>query len=451
MMLVIKGGRLLDPERGVISEGDVVCRDGLIEAVGPDAAAAAAPGGGTGARAGTGVGAGTDVEVLDARGLLVAPGFIDMHVHLRDPGLEYKEDIASGTRAAAVGGFTTIACMPNTNPVVDHAAMVSYVVERARQVGAVNVLPIGAVTKGLAGKELAEIADMSQAGIVGITDDGMPVSSSELMRTALQYSAMYGLPVIAHSEDRYLAEDGQMHYGVWSALLGLRGIPAAAEAAMIARDCMLAEMTGGRLHVAHVSTELSLSVITWARSRGVPVTCEVTPHHLTLTDEEVARSGYGTNTKMNPPLRQASDVSAMLAGLRDGIIDAIASDHAPHSVDDKDVEFSFAPNGIIGLETTVPVLLTDVVGKGRADLMTVVRAMTLGPARILGLERKGRLAAGMDADLVLLDLDHAWRIDPAKFRSKSRNTPFAGWEVRGLAAATVVAGRVVQRNGMVSV
>jgi dihydroorotase len=374
-----------------------------------------------------------------------------MHVHLRDPGLEYKEDIVSGTRAAAAGGFTTVACMPNTSPVIDSAALVSFIVEKARQVGVVSVLPIGAVTKGLAGKELAEIADMSQAGAVGITDDGMPVTNSELMRTALQYSAMYGLPVITHSEDRHLAEDGQMHFGTWSNVLGLRGIPAAAEAAMIARDCMLAELTGGRLHVAHVSTELSLSVIAWARSRGIPVTCEVSPHHLTLTDEEVARTSYSTSTKVNPPLRSASDVAAMLAGLRDGVIDAIASDHAPHSVDDKDVEYNFAPNGIIGLETTVPVLLTGVVAKGHADLMTVIRAMTLGPARILGLASKGRLAAGMDADLVLLDLDRPWSIDPAKFLSKSRNTPFAGWEVRGLAAATIVAGRVVQRDGKICV
>lgn len=434
--LVIRGGRLLDPERGTVTGGDIICRDGVIQAVGPDAAAAAPPPG---------------AEIIDASGLLVAPGLIDMHVHLRDPGLEYKEDIASGTRAAAIGGFTTIACMPNTSPVLDQAALVRFVIEKAKQVGVVNVLPIGAVTKGLAGKELAEIADMSQAGIVGITDDGMPVSNSELMRTALQYSAMYGLPVITHSEDRHLAEDGQMHHGTWSNVLGLRGIPASAEAAMIARDCMLVEETGGRLHVAHVSTELSLSVIAWARSRGIPVTCEVAPHHLTLTDEEVARTSYSTSTKVNPPLRSASDVAAMLAGLRDGAIDAIASDHAPHSVDDKDVEYNFAPNGIIGLETTVPVLLTGVVAKGRADLVTVIRAMTLGPARILGLERKGRLAAGMDADLVLLDIDHPWRIEPSKFQSKSRNTPFAGWEVRGLAAAAIVAGRVVQRDGKICV
>lgn len=435
MTLLIKGGRLLCPETGTIADGDVLCRNGVIEAAGPGVAA----------------GAPADADVLDARGLVVTPGLIDMHVHLRDPGLEYKEDIASGTRAAAAGGFTTIACMPNTVPVVDSAAVASFIASRAREVGAVNVLPIGAVTKGLAGKELAEIGDMSQAGIVGISDDGQPVWNGELMRTALQYSSMYGIPVIAHSEDRHLAEDGQMHFGAWSAVLGLRGIPAAAEAAMIARDCMLVELTGGRLHVAHVSTELSLSVIAWARSRGVAVTCEVTPHHLTLTDEEVARTGYDTNTKVNPPLRSAADVEAMRKGLREGFIEAIGSDHAPHSKDDKDVEYNFAPNGLIGLETTVPVLLTEIVGKGHADLVTVVRAMTLGPARILGLERKGRLAAGMDADLTLLNLDHSWRIDPTAFKSKSRNTPFAGWEVRGLAAATVVAGRAVWRDGQICV
>lgn len=431
MTLVIRCGKLLNPESGALVEGDLVCRDGLIVAVGPGAAAGA-PG---------------DAEILDAAGLVVTPGLIDMHVHLRDPGLEYKEDIASGTAAAAAGGFTSICCMPNTQPVVDRAAVVGYIRDRARQCGTVNVFPIGSVSKDLGGDELAEIGDMVGAGIVGVSDDGRPVYNSELMRTALLYSSMYGIPVIAHSEDLYLAEDGQMHYGEWSDVLGLRGVPAAAEAAMIARDCMLAELTGGRLHVAHVSTELSLSVIRWARSRGVRVTCEVTPHHLVLQDETVADSGYDTSTKVNPPLRTARDVEAVRAALRSGEIEAIASDHAPHSVDDKDVEYSFAANGVIGLETTVPVILTELVAKGRADLATVVRAMTSGPAKVLGLERKGRLAVGMDADVTLLDLDRRWQIDPAEFRSKSRNTPFAGWEVCGLAAATVVAGKVVQRDG----
>jgi dihydroorotase len=433
MTLVIKGGQLLDPVSGSLRAGDVVCQEGKITGVGPEAAA----------------GAPAEAEVLDATGMIVTPGLIDMHVHLREPGFEYKEDIASGCRAAAVGGFTTIACMPNTHPVVDHAAMVTFIRERASKHGLVNVLPIGSISKGLAGEELAEIGDMAVAGAVGFSDDGKPVMNGEIMRNALRYARAYDRPILAHSEDMHLTEDGHMHYGAWSNLLGVRGIPAAAEAAMIARDSMLAELTGGALHVCHVSTELSLSVINWARSRGIKVTCEVTPHHLTLSDEEVALTAYHTNTKVNPPLRSAADVQALRAGLRNGSIDAIASDHAPHSLDDKDVEYSFAANGIIGLETTLPVLLTRLVQPGLVDLPAIVRAMTVAPARILGLSTKGRLAVGMDADVTVIDMAHKWTVLPAGFQSKSRNTPFDGWEVQGRAAATVVAGRVVQRHGSI--
>ena len=435
MSLVIKGGKLVDPEAGTISAGDVVCRDGRIVAAGPDAAAGAPAG----------------AEVFEAAGLFVTPGLIDMHVHLREPGFEYKEDVASGSRAAVVGGFTTIACMPNTAPVIDQAALVRSVLEMAARAGLANVLPIGSISKGLAGVELAELGGMFAAGAVGFSDDGKPVMNSELMRTALQYAKMYNVPLITHSEDMHLAADGQMHLGAWSALLGLRGIPGVAEAGMIARDCMLAELTGGRVHVAHVSTELSLSILKWAKGRGIAVTSEVTPHHLTLTDEEVSRTSYDTNTKMNPPLRSAADVAALKEGLRDGLIEVIASDHAPHSLDDKDVEFNFAANGIIGLETSLPVLLTKLVATGDVDLLTVVKALTLGPAKVLGLASKGRLGVGMDADLTLIDLDASWTIDPRRFESKSRNTPFVGWEVQGRAAATVVGGRVVQREGRICV
>jgi dihydroorotase len=438
MTLLVKNGWLLDPASGQITQGDVVCRDGSIVAIGPDAAGAAQV-------------AGDTVEVLDAAGMLVTPGLIDMHVHLREPGFEYKEEIATGARAAAIGGFTTIACMPNTSPVLDNAAMIAFVRDRAAQQAVVNVLPIGAVTKNLAGKEMAEIGDMVQAGAIGFSDDGKPVWNGEIMRNALLYASMYDRPILTHSEDPHLAEDGQMHLGAWSGVLGLRGIPAAAEAAMIARDCMLAELTKGKLHICHVSTELSLSAINWARSRGVEVTCEVTPHHLVLTDKLVGDSAYDTNTKVNPPLRATTDVEAMVEGLRSGAIEVIASDHAPHSFDDKDVEYNYAANGIIGLETTLPVVLTHLVHAGKVDLATVIRAMTLAPAKVLGLERKGRLAAGMDADLTVIDLDATSRIDPARFASKSRNTPFAGWEVKGLAMATVVAGKVVQRAGQVCV
>jgi dihydroorotase len=290
MTLLIKNGRLVDPIAGTITSGDVLCRDGRIAAAGPGAAAGAS-------------GAGCDV--LDAAGMLVTPGLIDMHVHFREPGFEYKEDVATGSRAAAMGGFTTVACMPNTSPVLDNAAMIAFVRDRAAQQALVNVLPIGAVSKNLAGNELAEIGDMVQAGAIGFSDDGKPVWNGEIMRNALLYATMYGRPIMAHSEDPHLAEDGQMHLGAWSGVYGLRGIPAAAEAVMIARDCMLAELTGGKLHICHLSTELSLSVINWARSRGIKVTCEVTPHHLVLTDRLVGDSSYDTNTKVNPPLRAA--------------------------------------------------------------------------------------------------------------------------------------------------
>jgi dihydroorotase len=383
-------------------------------------------------------------EIMDMAGKYVVPGLIDMHVHLREPGLEYKEDIYTGTRAAALGGFTSIACMPNTKPVIDNITGVDYIKGRARTVGVVNVYPIGAITKGSEGQELAEIGDMVQGGAVAVSDDGKPVSNAQVMRLALAYTKMFGIPVIAHSEDPDLAEGGQMHEGFVSTVLGLKGIPAVAEEIMIARDCMLAEYTGGRLHVAHVSTAGAVEIIRQAKARGVNVTAEVTPHHLTLTDE-IVRS-FDSSTKVNPPLRTMTDIEALTAGLADGTIDVIATDHAPHAFEDKDVEYKYAPFGISGLETAVGLILQALVQGGTMSLSDVVKAMALRPAQILGID-KGTLQVGKDADITVLDLEQEWTIEPAKFISKGKNSPYSGLRVKGQAVATIVAGEVVMQEG----
>lgn len=418
MRLLISGGRILDPQRGVDGEGDL-----LVD--------------------GDRIGEGTRADrVIDARGLLVVPGLIDLHTHLREPGFEYKEDLVSGTHAAARGGFTTVVAMANTSPVSDCRATVEWVIGAARARAVVNVLPVGAVSKGQKGEELAEIGDMAAAGAVAFSDDGKPVTNGELMRCALQYAAMWGRPVIAHCEDRQLAGEGVMHLGYWSTVLGLRGIPAAAEAAMVARDIMLAELTGGRLHLAHLSTARSVELVREAKARGLAVTAEVTPHHLLLTDEAVATSGFDTDTKVNPPLRTPADVAALLAGLRDGTIDAIATDHAPHHQDDKDVEYNYAASGISGLETALALVLDRLVGQGLLELGQAVRALTAGPARVLGLDR-GTLAPGAPADVTVIDPSREWTVDPALFASRGRNTPFKGWKLRGQAVLTLVGGRIV--------
>lgn len=383
-------------------------------------------------------------EIIDLTGKYVVPGLIDMHVHLREPGLEYKEDIYTGTRAAALGGFTSIACMPNTKPVIDNITGIEYVKGRASSVGAVNVYPIGAITKGSEGSELAEIGDMVQSGAVAVSDDGKPVSNAQVMRLALEYTKMFGIPVIAHSEDQHLADGGQMHEGFVSTVLGLKGIPSVAEEIMIARDCMLAEYTGGRLHVAHVSTAGAVEIIRQAKARGVNVTAEVTPHHLTLTDEAVR--SFSSSTKVNPPLRTITDIEALAAGLADGTIDVIATDHAPHAFEDKDVEYKYAPFGISGLETAVGLILEALVHDGIMSLQDVIKAMTLRPAQILGID-KGTLKVGKDADVTALDLNREWTIDPARFVSKGRNSPYAGVHVKGQAVLTIVAGEVVMQEG----
>lgn len=424
--LLIKGGRVLDPASGVDAVLDILVEGDRVAAVGQELTA--------------------DARIVDAKGKLVMPGFIDMHVHLRDPGFEYKEDIASGTRAAARGGFTAVTCMPNTRPTIDNRAVVEYVLNQAARTGLVRVYPVGAVSKGQRGEELAEIADMRSAGAVALSDDGQPVASAELMRLALQYAIPFGLPVISHCEDPSLSHEGVMHQGLVSTILGLRGIPAEAESVMVARDLVLARLTGGRLHVAHVSTSQSLQLIEFYKSQGVNVTCEVTPHHLLLTDQAVRDTWYDTNTKVNPPLRSQDHVEALLKGLSSGLIDVIATDHAPHHQDDKLVEYDYAQFGMIGLETAVGLVAGELVGRGRVDWPRVVTLMSANPARILGVEG-GRLAAGGLADFTVVDPQLETTVDEERFASKSRNTPFAGWKLRGSPWGTVVGGRILMWEG----
>ena len=431
MSILIRGGRLLDSSASLDGVMDFLIDAGKIVSVGKDAME-------TG-RTREGSMFDTPLEVIDARGLLVVPGLIDIHTHLREPGYEYKESIESGSAAAVAGGFTAIACMANTNPVNDDAAVTEYILDKARAVGLVQVFPIGAVSVGLAGKRLAEIGELSQAGVVGISDDGKSVMNSQLMRRALEYAGMFGLPVIAHCEDTQLAAHGVMHEGRVSTELGLRGIPAQAEDIMVARDIALAELTGGRLHIAHVSTVGAARLVHDAKARGLRVTAEVTPHHLFLTDEAVR--GYDPNTKMYPPLRAAADVEALRQGLKDGTIDAIATDHAPHDLADKEVEFDQAPVGIIGLETSLPLVLR-LVNEGVLTLAEAIGKLTWGPSQILGLA-KGTLQVGADADVTLIDTQTEYVVDRREFRSKSRNSPFHGWTLKGRAVMTLCAGKVV--------
>jgi len=415
--LRITNGTVVDPVAGTVTRGDVLVEDGRIAAI--DAAEAM-----------------PDAPLYDARGLHVLPGLVDMHTHLREPGYEYKETIASGTAAAAAGGFTTVACMANTNPVNDNAAVTRFILEQAAAAKGARVAPIGAVTVGLKGERLAEFGEMRRAGIVAVSDDGMPIMDAGLMRHALEYAQLFDLLVVAHEEDACLRAGGVMHEGLVSLRLGLRGAPAAAEEIMVARDVALVELTGGRLHVAHVSTARSVAMIRDAKRRGLRVSAEATPHHLVLTDEAVA--DYDTHAKMAPPLRARADVEALRAGLADGTIEAIATDHAPHHVDEKDCEFDQAANGIVGLETALPLALR-LVGDGVLDLPTVVARLTVGPARLLGLDA-GTLAVGAPADLTIVDLERRWKVAARAFRSKSRNTPFDGWELQGKAVATFVGG-----------
>jgi len=420
--LFIRDGRLIDPAAKKDGKFNVVVRDGKVDEL---TTSREAPEG---------------ARVIDAKGMIVAPGFIDMHVHLRDPGFEYKEDIESGTAAAAAGGVTSVLCMPNTDPVNDCASVTEYILEQAEKVGHVNVYPAGSITRGLKGEALADIGDMARAGVRAVTDDGRPVMNAGVMRRAMEYALAFGLPVISHSEDLTLSGSGVMNEGAVSVELGLCGIPSAAEEAMVARDIMLAELAGARLHIAHVSTAGSVELIRDAKGRGAAVTAEVTPHHLTLTEDAV--SDYDPNTKVNPPLRTELDRRAVIKALADGTIDAIATDHAPHNIIDKEAGFEEAAFGLVGLETLLPLCLALVRNKS-ATIKRVIEALTAAPARILGLSGKGTLAAGYDADITIFDPDEAWTVQSSRFKSKSRNTPFEGLRVTGRVRYTIVGGEVV--------
>jgi len=419
--ILIRDGRVVDPANGVDRTADVLIEDGRIAKVGDHLGE---PAGG---------------RTIEARDMIVAPGLIDMHVHLREPGFEHVETIASGSRAAVVGGFTTVCAMPNTDPCVDNEGAVTFVLRRGKAAGQAYVLPIGAITVGRKGRQMAEMGQMVRAGAVAFSDDGDSVANSGLLRQCMSYGKMFGKPFISHAEDQNLSGSGVMHAGALSAKLGLPGIPSAAEEVIVARDIRLAALSGAKLHIAHLSTTDSVEIIRQARAAGVPVTAEVTPHHLALTDECVA--SFDSNFKMKPPLRTAADVQALKDGLKDGTIDCIASDHAPHEQEEKDVEFAFAPFGVIGLESTLAVLIRELIDGEVLTWPQLVAKLTVNPAAILGIDR-GTLSAGAVADITVIDPALEWTIDPARFQSKSRNCPFAGWQVRGKAVTTIVAGRI---------
>jgi dihydroorotase len=421
--LLLKGGRVVDPSRGLYDTLDVLLGEEGVEEVGRRVAARGA-------------------TVFEAKGLVVCPGFIDLHTHLREPGQEDKETIRTGTRAAAAGGFTAVCAMPNTDPVNDHAGITRAVLEKAKAEGATRVYPIGAITRGSQGEELAEYGDLKEAGCVAVSDDGRPVTSARVMRRALEYARAFDLAVIDHCEEPTLSEKAVMNEGPVATLLGLRGAPAAAETIVVARDIELAALTGGRLHVAHVSAAGSVEAIRRGKAKGVRVTAEATPHHLLLTDQAVKDGEYDTATKMNPPLRSEADRQALLDGLRDGTLDCIATDHAPHTVDDKRVEFDLAAFGIVGLETAVALCLDRLVHSGLLELEQLVALFSTHPARVLGLPG-GTLRPGSPADVTVLDLSRKRQVDPKRFESKGRSTPFAGLILKGWPVLTIVGGRAV--------
>jgi dihydroorotase len=418
---------VLDPSQQLDHTGDLVLVDGKVRSV----------------EAAAGASYGDDYEVIDCTGLVVSPGFIDVHCHLREPGREDVETIATGARAAAVGGFTAVCAMPNTQPVTDNQAAVGFVLRQGQMANAARVHPIGAISLGQEGKALAEFGEMVGAGAVAVSDDGRPVASAHLMRTALEYARTFGIPVADHCEEPTLAAGGSMNEGLVSARLGLKGIPAEAEEIMAIRDILLARRTGGHVHLCHMSTRGSVELIRWGKERGIRVTAEVCPHHLALTEEEV--EGYDTNAKMNPPLREAADVEALREAVRDGTIDVVATDHAPHHYDEKEREFADAPNGIVGLETALAVLVSSLVVPGIIDFAALVEKMSVAPARIFRLPG-GTLRRGAPADVTVFDPTREWVVDPARFVSKGRNSPWAGRTLTGRVLYTLVDGRVVHRT-----
>ena len=425
--LLIHGGHIIDPSQQVDAVGDLFVSDGRIGWLSMQETAPLPE----------------SCLVVDARGMVVCPGFIDIHCHLRQPGFEEKETIATGTRAAAKGGFTTVCCMPNTDPPIDSGAAVEYIKSLAASEGAVRVLPVGCVSKGRAGSELADFGELSTSGVVAFSDDGRPVGDSSLMRRALEYSRDSGLPITDHCEDLTLSQGGVMNEGPVASRLGLKGIPAAAEEKMVTRDIGLARSTGGRLHIAHVSTAGSVDIIRRAREEGVSVTAEVTPHHLTMTEEMVA--GYNTNAKVNPPLRTAQDIAALIIGLKEGVIDAIATDHAPHTAKDKTCEFALAASGISGLETALGSLM-ELVHQGRIDLVTLISKLTHEPASFLRRDDLGTLKPGAPADVTIFDPEAEWMANPDDFTSKGKNTPLAGLVLKGRVMVTVFGGAVVHKD-----
>jgi dihydroorotase len=423
MDICLRGGRVIDPARGLDGEADVLLANGVVAKIGKGLADSVGPG----------------VRVVDVRGSWVVPGLIDLHTHLREPGQEYKEDIETGARAAVAGGYTAVCAMPNTVPPNDNRSVSELMVRRAAEVGLVRVYPVGAISKGLKGESLAEMGELRDAGCVAVSDDGHPVMNAELMRRAMEYARTFGLTIVQHCEDLTLSAGGAMNEGIVSTRAGIRAQPTAAESSMVARDLELCALTGARYHVAHISSAESVRLVREAKRRGLPVTCEVTPHHLTLTDEACAT--YDTHAKCNPPLRSAGDVEALRVALVEGVIDAVATDHAPHSAVEKDVEFEQAAFGIIGLETAVPLVL-DLVRTAGLSPLDFVRRMSTGPAAAFGL-RGGTLAEGSVADVTVIDPEQAWTCQPAGMRSRSRNTPFSGRPMKGRATLTIVGGRIV--------